>query len=204
MSRRRLNISFPTRDYAGYIFDCDGTLADSMPLHHEAWRHAFRTHKATFDYDAALFKSLAGVGHADTVRQLNARFGTALDPDAVTRDKEHYYETHLEALLALHEVADWARRLHAAGARMSVASGGPRQGVHRTLQIVGLFELFPPQCIVTQDDVKRSKPAPDIFLLAAERMGVPPKDCIVIEDSPLGVQGAKDAGMDWLEIPATI
>lgn len=204
MARERLNITFPERDYAGYIFDCDGTLADSMPLHHEAWREALQAHGASFDYTAALFKSLAGVGHADTVRQLNEQFGDMMDPDAVTHDKERFFEQKMESLVALEEVAAWARKLHAAGARISVASGGPAVSVRRILKIIGLLDLFPDHCIVTQDDVKRSKPAPDIFLLAAKRMGVDPRQCIVLEDSHLGIAGAKAAGMDWLEIPPTV
>jgi HAD superfamily hydrolase (TIGR01509 family) len=204
MSRHRLNITFPTRRYGGYIFDCDGTIADSMPLHHESWRYALMKHGASFEYTTALFKSLAGVGHADTVRRLNKQFGDQLDPEAVAEDKERYFESHADGIVPLDEVADWARRLHAEGARMSVASGGARTGVHRTLRAIGPFELFPVDCIVTQDDVRRGKPDPEIFLLAASRMGVDPRDCIVMEDSPLGIQGARDAGMDCLQIPATI
>ena len=89
-------------------------------------------------------------------------------------------------------VVEFARRV-AASHPISVASGGTRDTVSRTMQAIDIFELFP--VIVTQEDVDRSKPAPDIFLLAAEKMGVPADRCLVIEDSHLGIQAAEAAGM---------
>jgi len=199
MAYENMKVEFPARDYEGYIFDCDGTLADSMSLHHRAWQHAFREHGASFEYGWDIFLSLAGVGHADTVRKMNARFGDMLDPDGVTHTKEGWYALHVDDVRPITPVTDYARALAARGAKIAVASGGPRWMVSRTLHAIGMEELF--QAVVTQDDIVRSKPDPEIFLTAAKRLGVEPRNCVVFEDSHLGIAGAKSAGMDWVLIP---
>lgn len=201
MAYEHLTINFPTKSYDGYIFDCDGTLADSMPQHFKAWQHAFRTHGASFEYTWEIFVSLAGVGHADTVRKMNTRFGDSLDPEAVTRTKEEWYARHVDEVQPIEPVAAYARLLASMGAKLSIASGGPKELVKRTLKAIGLLEIFP--VIVSQDDITRSKPDPEIFVKAAYDMGVDPHKCLVLEDSRLGIAGAKAAGMDWVEIPPT-
>jgi beta-phosphoglucomutase-like phosphatase (HAD superfamily) len=96
-------------------------------------------------------------------------------------------------------VAAIARR--AAGVRpVSIASGGPRPIVERSLEITGLAPLFP--VVVTADDVTHGKPSPDMFLLAALRMGVPPADCLVFEDAEPGIRAAEAAGMRWVRVPS--
>ncbi|MFA5258392.1 MAG: HAD family phosphatase [Opitutales bacterium] len=199
MAYENLKIEFPTREYEGYIFDCDGTLADSMALHHLAWQHAFRKHGASFEYGWDIFVSLAGVGHADTVRKMNARFGDSLDPEGVTETKENWYALHVEKVRPITPVADYAKALAAKGAKLAVASGGPRVLVLRTIKVIGLEGVF--QAVVTQDDIVRSKPDPEIFLTAAKWLGVDPHKCVVFEDSHLGIAGAKAGGMDWVQIP---
>ena len=199
MAFENLHIAFPTKPYAGYIFDCDGTIADSMTLHHKAWQYAFRTHGASFEYPWALFISLAGVGHADTVRKMNLRYGDRLDPVAVTHTKETWYAGHVEEVQPITPMTDYVRQLAKEGAKMAVASGGPRVQVMRTLKAIGLEGVF--QAVVTQDDISRSKPDPEIFLKAAYQLGVDPHQCVVFEDSHLGIAGAKAAGMDWVQIP---
>ncbi|MBN1403000.1 MAG: HAD family phosphatase [Opitutales bacterium] len=201
MAFEHLKIDFPTKLYEGYIFDCDGTLADSMTLHHKAWQHAFRSHGASFEYTWDIFFSLAGVGHADTVRRMNMRFGDTLDPEAVTRTKEEWYEQNVDKVGPISPVVDFARQLRARGAKMAVASGGPRVLVLRTLKSIGMEDMF--EAVVTQDDITRSKPDPEIFLTAAYRIGADPHKCVVFEDSYLGIDGAKAAGMDWVQIPPT-
>ena len=192
-------IQFPQKPYEGYIFDCDGTLADSMALHHKAWQYAFREHGARFQYSWELFTGLAGVGHEDTVRKLNVQFGDNLDPVAVTRSKEAWYTQHVDEVAPILPMTEYARRLAADDAKMAVASGGPRVLVMRTLRAIRLEGAF--QVIVTQDDISRSKPDPEIFLKAAYGLGVDPHKCVVFEDSLLGIAGAKAAGMDWVQIP---
>jgi HAD superfamily hydrolase (TIGR01509 family) len=199
MSFENLHIAFPEKRYEGYIFDCDGTIADSMLLHHKAWRFAMQKHGATFDYSWEIFTSLAGVGHEDTVRKINVRFSQHLDPEAVTRDKEAWYAQHVDEVTPITPMADYVRSLAEEGAKMAVASGGPRALVLRTLRAIRLEGAF--AAVVTQDDISRSKPDPEIFLKAAYLLGVDPHKCVVFEDSHLGIAGAKAAGMDTVLIP---
>jgi HAD superfamily hydrolase (TIGR01509 family) len=181
-----------TRDYGGYIFDCDGTLADSMVVHHRAWLAALRAHGATFEFDWELFTSRAGMSLPKTVEALNLQFGLAMDPEAVTAAQRLEFERALPGVRPIAPVVELALRV-ARTARVSVASGGERQIVWRTLELLGLGSTFP--VVVTSEDVTHGKPAPDMFLLAAERMGVPPAECVVFEDSVLGLEAARRAGM---------
>jgi len=180
------------RDYGAYIFDCDGTLADSMVVHHRAWLLALAAHGATFDFDWELFTSRAGMTLPNTVRELNAQFGLALDPEGVTASQRVEYERLLPSVQPIADVVALALRV-AESRPVSVASGGERQVVHRTLELIGLGRTFP--VVVTAEDVVHGKPAPDMFLLAAERMRVTPAECVVFEDSVLGLEAAKRAGM---------
>jgi beta-phosphoglucomutase-like phosphatase (HAD superfamily) len=181
-----------TRDYAGYIFDCDGTLADSMVVHYRAWLSALAAHGASFDFHWDLFTSRAGMSTPNTVRELNQQFNLALDPEAVSLSQRVEYERFLETVQPVAEVVELARRV-ATTYPVSVASGSERKVVLRTLELIGLGQTFP--IVVTPEDVLHGKPAPDMFLLAAERMGVPARDCVVFEDSVLGLEAAKRAGM---------
>jgi HAD superfamily hydrolase (TIGR01509 family) len=198
MAFENMHIAFPTKLYDGYIFDCDGTIADSMRLHHKAWQFALKENGATLDYTWEIFTSLAGVGHADTVRKINLRYNQHLDPEKVTKDKENWYAQHVEEVTPITPMTDYVRRLAEDGAKMAVASGGPRDLVLRTLRAIRLEGAF--QAVVTQDDISRSKPDPEIFLKAAYLLGVDPHKCVVFEDSVLGIAGAKSAGMDWVKI----
>jgi len=182
-----------SREYGGYIFDCDGTLADSMVVHYKAWLAALSAHGARFDFSWELFISRAGMSLPNTVRALNLQFGLALDPEAVTASQRLEYERFLPTVQPITEVVELALRV-AASRPVSVASGGERIIVRRTLELIGLGQTFP--VVVTAEDVTHGKPAPDMFLLAAERMGVPPTECVVFEDSILGLEAAKRAKMD--------
>jgi HAD superfamily hydrolase (TIGR01509 family) len=181
-----------SREYGGYIFDCDGTLADSMVVHYRAWRSALTEHGATFDFDWDLFTSRAGMSLPNTVRELNAQFGLSLDPDAVSASQHREYERFLDTVQPIAQVVELALRVSMTHP-VSVASGSERKVVLRTLELIGLGQTFP--VVITPADVTHGKPAPDMFLLAAERMGVPPADCVVFEDSVLGLEAAKRAGM---------
>lgn len=181
-----------TREYGGYIFDCDGTLADSMVVHHRAWLSALAEHGASFDFHWELFTSRAGMTLPNTVRELNAQFGLSLDPVGVTNSQRREYERFLPTVQPIAEVVELAKRV-AATHPVSVASGGERQIVLRTLELIGLSPIF--SVVVAAEDVIHGKPAPDMFLLAAEQMGVAPGECVVFEDSVLGLEAAKRAGM---------
>lgn len=189
----------PSRPYAGYIFDCDGTLVESMPLHFRAWRHAFQAHAAPFDFDWELFTSRAGMPLEDTVVALNEQFGCALEPRRVVQVQRAAYRGLLDGVLPIDPVVEFARAV-ARSAPASVASGGHRDEVETSLKQIGIFSLF---CfIVTGNEVTRGKPDPEIFLRCADAMGVKPADCLVVEDGALGIEAARRAGMDWVKVEA--
>jgi HAD superfamily hydrolase (TIGR01509 family) len=190
----------PTRVYSAYIFDCDGTLADTMPLHHRAWNHGLALAGSGFQLDADAFMLVAGMALEQTVEHWEQAQGVKIDVAAVVEAKAAYFEERRHEITAIAPVVAWARELYRAGKPLAVASGGRRDDVFDTLERLHLRELFP--VIVTADDVRMAKPAPDLFLLAAERMGVAPEDCLVIEDSPLGVEAANTAGMDSILLPS--
>lgn len=189
----------PTRDYKGYIFDCDGTLVDSMPLHFRAWRTAFRQHGASFDFDWALFVSRAGMPLEQTVEALNVQFATRLDPKSVVEVQLATYRTLLAEVRGIEPVVEFARRV-AAVAPVAIASGGQRPEVEASLRNIGIFDLF--RVIVAGSEVTRGKPDPEILLRCAEGMDVSPRDCLVIEDGELGIEAARRAGMDWVRVEA--
>ena len=185
--------SLPAREYSAFIFDCDGTLADSMPLHQEAWIHALRKHGASFEFGWELFMSRAGKSIELTVLELNAQFGLAMDPGLVAADQRACYDVLALGVRPLAEVVAYARERAAAGFPVSVASGGDAVTVRQTLRTIGVSDLFP--VVATVEEVEHGKPAPDLFLLAAQRMAVLPEQCLVFEDSPLGILAAERAGM---------
>lgn len=185
-------VEIPSGDFAALIFDCDGTLADSMPLYHRAWRAALAANGATFDFTWEIFMSRAGVTTEGTVLALNEEYGTALDAVLVEELQFAEYTRLIEGVKPFPEVVAIARAHHGK-LPMAVASGGARHLVERTLELIGVRELF--DAIVVSADVPRGKPHPDIFLRAAELLGVPPERCLVFEDGQPGILAAERAGM---------
>ncbi len=185
----------PPEPFAALIFDCDGTLADTMPGHFAAWVAALRAGGG--DITEERFYSLAGVTSAAIIEILNTEHGYTLDiPETVER-KEAMYVDSLHDIKEITAVADIARAFHGK-VPMAVASGGLRDVVHATLDTIGLRPLF--DAVVTAEDVTHGKPAPDIFLKAAEMLGVSPADCIVYEDGDPGIVAAQAAGMRVVDV----
>jgi HAD superfamily hydrolase (TIGR01509 family) len=188
-----MTLDIPDRPFGGYIFDCDGTLVDSMPLHFRAWTASFQHHGAPWVWSEDDFYANAGVPDRVTVMELNAAYGTSLSPDDIHHFKARWYGEHLHTLRPVPAVAKFAHDLFAVGAKISVASGSDLSLVLPSLERAGLAELF--SIVITPADVLRGKPAPDMFLLAAERMGLSPEDCLVFEDGAAGIAAADAAGM---------
>lgn len=197
-----MTLDLPERDFDGYIFDCDGTLVDSMPLHFRAWSASFSHHSAPWEWTEDEFYASAGVPDRITVMELNQRFGANLCPDLVHEYKAEWYSRHLDEIEAVAAVANLARRYHSENRKISVASGSDRSLVIPSLERAGLLDCF--DIIITPADVERGKPAPDMFLLAAERMGVAPENCLVFEDGQAGIDAANAAGMGWVFVPSRI
>jgi len=188
----------PPGKFAGYIFDCDGTLAASMHLHYRAWKKALADHGAKIDFTWELFISHAGRGTEQFVGLLNDDHGETLHPGNVARTQDAILAEIHHTVEAVPEILAYAQQLANEGKLIAVASGGTRDAVNRTLHYIGAGKLF--EVVVTIDDVSRGKPAPDTFLLAAKRLGVKPEECVVFGDSVLDIEGAKAAGMAWVKL----
>jgi beta-phosphoglucomutase family hydrolase len=177
------------------IFDCDGTIADTMPLHWQSWREVSARHG--FRFVEARFYALAGIPSRDIVRTLNTEQGLNLDPLVIAREKEETYLAKLDHVGPIELVVDLARANHGR-LPMAVASGGSRRVIERVLTHLGIRPLF--AAVVTNEDVTRQKPAPDIFLEAARRLGVPPQSCRAYEDAELGLAAIRAAGMEAVDV----
>ena len=192
-----MQLQIPDRAFAGYIFDCDGTLADTMPLHYRAWQRLLKENGG--DFPEALFYTLGGKTTESIVELLNERNGLKIDVHAGSARKEEYYLELIAEVQAIEPVLLIARQMRGR-VPMAVASGGYRKYVELTLEAIGVKEWF--DAIVCAEDYARGKPHPDPFLEAARRLHVPPEDCVVFEDSPAGVEAARAAGMACVFVPS--
>jgi beta-phosphoglucomutase family hydrolase len=184
-------------DVRGLVFDCDGTIADTMPLHYEAWVAALSEHG--HDFPEALFYEMAGIPTVRIIEILNEKHGYTLPVQEAAHRKESLYEQLLPQVVPIEPVVGLVKQ-YAGKLPMAVATGGTRSIVSKTLAALHLLEFFRPEAIVTADDVKHGKPAPDIFLESARRLGVPPQRCWAFEDADLGIHAARAAGMHVVDI----
>src|SRR5215211_6993546 len=175
----------------GIIFDCDGTLADTMPLHWRAWQVITARHR--LHLPEARFYALGGVPSRDILRMLSLEQGIPLDHLAVAREKECEYLPLIAQVEPINIVVGIARKHHGK-IPLAVASGGTRKIIEQVLAHLGIRQLF--DAVVTSEDVVNQKPAPDIFLEAARRIGVAPQFCRAYEDTDLGMQAIRTAGME--------
>jgi beta-phosphoglucomutase family hydrolase len=173
----------------GLVFDCDGTIADTMPLHYRAW--AVALNEVGQEISEALFYELAGVPSVRIAELLNERHGYHLRPVETAQRKETLYLELMPQVKAVEPVVGIVQQF-AGKLPMAVATGGTRAICTKTLAALDLLSHF--QAIVTADDVAHGKPAPDIFLEAARRIGVAPELCCAFEDGELGLQAARAAG----------
>ena len=192
-------MTIPPGEFAAYIFDCDGTLADTMPLHYKAWGAALCEHKATFP--EALFYELGGMRTEAIVELLNERHGYRMPPAETARRKEEFYVEMLAEIEPIEPVVAFAREVYGR-LPMAVASGGLRHIVTRTLESLGILGLF--DAVVCAEDYVNGKPAPDPFLVAAAKLGVEPAKCLVFEDTAIGEAAARAAGMRSVLVPAPV
>jgi len=174
----------------GLIFDLDGTLADTMTIHLEAWKRVGRNHG--FEYPEELFYELAGTPTRNIVPILNERLGLDLDVEATVREKEGAFLESVGDVKVIEPVADIVWKYHGV-IPMTVGTGGTRDLAALTLKTIGMELCF--VAMVTADDVMRHKPEPDTFLKCAELMEVAPRFCQVFEDGEQGLAAARRAGM---------
>ncbi len=191
-------LPFPSGTMA-LLFDCDGTLADTMTLHYEAWHETLRLRG--IDCPRAFIDEHAGVPTDLIVEELNARWGVALDPEQISVEKEGRFREQIHRTEPVEEVLATAHAYHGK-LPMAVVSGGVGELVKATLLAIDALALFP--VIVTADDPVKPKPAPDVFVEAARQLGVEPTKCHVFEDGDPGIVAAKAAGMTFTDVREVI
>jgi HAD superfamily hydrolase (TIGR01509 family) len=181
-----------------YIFDLDGTLADTMPIHYRAWTVTCARYGLSFP--ESRFYQLGGVPTRRIAAMLVEEAGMHLEPGAVATFKEQAFLDSLDAPGAIQPIAPVVEiaRSKLADGRLAIASGGSRRLVERTLRLLGIESWFP--VVVTSEDTKLHKPEPDVFLEAARRLGASPDACTVYEDTDLGIEAARRAKMQWVDV----
>ncbi len=192
-------MDFPTDGFDGLVFDLDGTLVDSMPVHFEAWCEALEQVGAGGIFGEDVFYAMGGRPTKDIVVQLNVEYGLKLDPDTVAFAKKKSFLTRLDRVTLNTELVDYAREWRGR-VPLAIATGGSRMVVEKTLQLLELSDLFDE--VVTADDVANGKPDPEVFLKAAELIGVDPARCVAFEDAAPGILAAQAAGMKVVTVPA--
>lgn len=192
-----MKLDVPDHPFEGYIFDCDGTIADTMPVHYRAWTKTLQEVGGEFPED--LFYQWGGRPSVDIVRGLNEMQGLSLDVDSTVQRKESHYLATVHEVQPIMPVLEIARRMHGIKP-LAIASGGHHELVAASLMAIGIYDMF--DAIVCFEDYERGKPFPDPFLIAAKRLSVAPQDCLVFEDSPTGVEAAKAAGMQFVFVPS--
>jgi len=190
-----MKLALPEGPFKAYLFDCDGTIADSMPLHYLAWHEALAEQGC--DFPERLFYEWGGMPVLEIISSLNRQQGLDMDVEAVAHRKENLYYEYLPRLTAVPEVLEVIKSAHGT-LPFAVVSGSTRESVTASLNVLHLLDKF--DTLVCAGDYTRSKPDPEGFLLGAERLGVPPASCLVFEDTAMGIQAATAAGMASVKV----
>ena len=174
---------------SAWIFDFDGVLVNTMETHFACYRQALE--EVGVSLDKAQFYFQAGMTGREQIAYFAKKAGKTIDVDAVYRRKGEIFRSRKPDAKKIDCMVDLLHLLRAAGYPVAIATGSSPSSV---LPVIEQFDLAP-DALVTAEDVARGKPNPDLFLLAAERLGVSPAQCVVIEDSDVGIECAKRAGM---------
>jgi HAD superfamily hydrolase (TIGR01509 family) len=191
-----MKLKLPEGSFKAYLFDCDGTIADSMPLHYQAWKQALAEWHC--DFGEKLFYEWGGMPVVEIISSLNKRDGLNMPVETVGSRKEQLY---YESLPQLQPVPEVLEHIEAGYGRIpfAVVSGSTAESVTSSLVALNLLDRF--DTMVCAGDYTKSKPDPEAFLLAAARLKANPKECLVFEDTEMGIQAAKAAGMAWVKVP---
>jgi HAD superfamily hydrolase (TIGR01509 family) len=195
--KRILKLKIPAGSFGAYLFDCDGTVVDSMPLHFLAWKQALGEWNCAFSEDT--FYAWGGLPVAEVISRLNVEHGLKMPVAAVELRKEHLYYDNISRLQVVPEVVEHIDAMYGK-IPFAVVSGSTRESVVKSLEAVGLLDKF--ETLVCAGDYAKSKPDPEPFLLAASRLGVAPAACLVFEDTDMGIQAATAAGMASVKVPS--
>lgn len=190
-----MKLELPPRSFEAYLFDCDGTIADSMPLHYVAWSKALAEQGCAFSED--LFYAWGGMSVAEIIFTLNELRGLNMPVADVGKRKEELYFENLPRLQAVPEVLE---HIEASYGRipLAVVSGSTRESVTASLTALHILDKF--DTLVCAGDYRKSKPDPEPFLIAARRLGIAPENCLVFEDADMGIQAATAAGMASVKV----
>jgi beta-phosphoglucomutase-like phosphatase (HAD superfamily) len=195
MEKNEMKLTLPQGPFKAYLFDCDGTIVDSMPLHYVAWKRVLLDWDCEFPEE--LFYSWGGMPVTEIIATLNTRQGLSMPVEEVERRKEALYFDILSELKAVPEVLEHIEFSHG-HVPFAVVSGSTRDSVTRSLEMLGILDKF--DTLVCAGDYAKSKPDPEPFLIAAKRLGVAPEDCLVFEDTEMGIQAATAAGMASVKV----
>lgn len=189
-------LEIPNHPFRAFLFDCDGTVADSMPLHFIAWNRTLARYDCPFPEE--LFYAWGGRPVAEIISTLNELNGLSMPVDQVQQEKEQLY---LESLPHLQAVPEVLAHIHESHGRIpfAVVSGSTHESVVASLTTLGILDRF--DTLVCAGDYTKSKPDPEPFLIAAKRLGVEPADCLVFEDTDMGIESATRAGMQSVKVP---
>jgi HAD superfamily hydrolase (TIGR01509 family) len=191
-----MTLTLPEGPFAAFLFDCDGTIVDSMPLHFVAWTRALAEYGCT-DFTEPYFYSLGGVPVTGVVDAINLRDGSSIPAEEFAVRKEDLYYELIHQLQPVPEVLEIIHSYHGK-LPFAVVSGSTRDSVVKSLVALGILDLF--DTLVCAGDYTHGKPSPEPFLLAAHRLGVDPARCLVFEDADVGIQSATAAGMASVRI----
>jgi beta-phosphoglucomutase-like phosphatase (HAD superfamily) len=191
-----MKLKLPAGSFRAYLFDCDGTIADSMPLHYAAWTAALGEWNCEFE--EKLFYAWGGRPSAEIISELNKKHGLNMPIETVAQRKASLYYELLPTLKVVPEVLEHIEDQYGR-IPYAVVSGSRRASVTASLTALGLLDRF--ETMVCAGDCEKSKPNPEPFLLAAARLGVPPQSCLVFEDTEMGIQAATAAGMAFVRVP---
>ncbi len=178
------------------IFDCDGTLADTMPVHYEAWSATLARYPG-LELSEDRFYVLGGWPTLNIAELLKKETGIDFDPVKLSREKEIEFERRLDHVQPIPQVVAVVRQHHGK-LPIAVATGGIRRICETILTHIGLIGWF--DAMVCAEEVAHHKPAPDIFLEAARRLGIPADQCLVYEDTDPGIEAARRATMQWIDV----
>lgn len=190
-----MKLRIPAGRFRAFLFDCDGTIVDSMPLHYIAWNRALSEWNCSLHEE--LFYAWGGMPIVEIIDKLNREQGLRMPVEEVARRKEELYFEILPQLKAVPEVLECIETNYGQ-IPFAVVSGSTRSSVVASLTALKLLDRF--EVMVCAGEYAKSKPDPEAFLLAAEKLGVEPSACLVFEDTEMGIQAAIAAGMAYVKI----
>ena len=191
-----MKLQLPAGNFDAYLFDCDGTIVDSMPLHYKAWKQILGEWNCEFSEER--FYAWGGMPIVEIISTLNKEYGLSMPVEALAARKESLYFELLPALKPVPEVVEHIFDQHGK-IPLAVVSGSTRDSVVASLTALRLLDRF--DALVCAGEYRNSKPHPEAFLLAAEKLGVPPNACLVFEDTDMGIEAATAAGMKSARVP---